>query len=262
MKKREIIWPFFKVIAFALLIVLALLSKKWVFGWFGSSDNVTANGLSVKTKTQEVVEILATSSGSDIGVTVVSKDMPKLTEMQGARDDLYPGTSGSFTFYVNNQSGGDGSYDFSYNVTVENNQFINDEEFTEGFYKDTVTEDRESAKKYIKSHLLFFTNKDGDKYSGWIKPGDAVSGTATYGTPQSVTVYWVWVRTYEQIFNENSDLLAEDTRREIAEHYSRDDNKNLMFFENTMSVESYNMADTAIGVTLKYICYQIEVWGN
>lgn len=246
----------------ALAAVFALLCAMSAFGWFSFSKNVTGNGISVQSKENQTLQIRATAIGEDIGVSEVTKDMDKLSN-DGNTDALYPGASGSFSFYVH-----DGSavrtypYSFHYSVYVENNQFYEGADYPNGFYPYSSEEERAQAKQYINSHLLFFTHKEDGEYSGWIRPdaptlciADATGDDSAY----EVKVYWVWVDIYNRIFEENSGLIAEPTRIEIATYFDNEANIGKIVADGEKSSEAYNTADTLIGVTLKHICFEIDV---
>lgn len=258
--RRKVIASFVKLLFSALLTTFALILMMQGFGWFSTGRSTTASGQHLQTKGVDILEIRANAEGEDIGVTVAEKTMDKLPMDDGTPSTLRPGISGSFSFYVHDGSVGETTpYSFRYGVSVENNQFHEGAAFPEGFYPNISGEEQVRAKDYINAHLLFFTKKEDGKYSGWIKPGNSMGCNVENSSPYQVTVYWVWVSWYQQIFDENSDLIEEGTRQEIAAYYSEEGNKNKMFADGTQTAEAYNMADTFIGVTLKYVCFQIDV---
>lgn len=258
MQRRVVIKSAIGVIFSAALLIFALVSNGWVFGWFSMGHDAASEGMGIITKDAEELEIRAEAGGEDIGVEVLSSEMQTL-KPDGNVTDFMPGVCGSFTFYVKDKSDDEGLYNFVYRVAVDNNQFRNDGEFEKGFYRETGQADRESALAYLRSHLLFFTDKENDIYSGWIKPEDWVELQADAKEPCKVTVYWVWVATYDKIFASGGNLIEENTRLEIAAYYSQEENRDKMFLGGSVSAEAYNMADTLIGVTLKYIYYRVEV---
>lgn len=256
---RRIAGSFAKLFLYAVLAAFAIILLMRGFGWFASIRDPKANGQGLQTKENQMLEIRAVADGEDIGVTVVEQTMDKLPTDGAA---LHPDVSGSFTFYVHDGSDGTVPYAFRYGVCVENNQFHEGANFPEGFYPNTSDEEREAAKQYINAHLLFFTNYENGEYSGWISPGLSVRESVdppADSSPYQVTVYWVWVSWYQQIFEKNSGLIAEKTRQEIEAYFSQAENLGKMFVDGIDDAESYNGADTLIGMTLKYICFQVEV---
>lgn len=257
MQRRVVIKSAIGVIFSAALLIFALVSNGWVFGWFSMGHDASGKGMGIITKDADEPEIRAEENGEDISVEVLRSDMQTLSHVDKVTDFM-PGACGSFTFYVKDKAD-EGAFDFIFKVAVDNDQFKNDAEFEEGFYRETGQKDREAALAYLRSHLLFFTAKENDLYSGWIKPDKEVELRAEAQKPHKVTVYWVWVATYDKIFAADSNLIEENTRREIATYYSQEENHTKMFHGDSVSAEAYNMADTLIGVTLKYVYYRVEV---
>lgn len=262
-QRRKVIGAFAKLFLSALLMALAIFIMMQGFGWFSSLKSVTASGENVHVKGVEDFEIRASAEGENIGVTVAEKTMEKLP-MDGMLSTLRPGISGSFSFYIHCDAAAEtGSYSFRYGVSVENNQFHEGTEYPEGYYPNTDENARTEAKDYINAHLLFFTDMQDGVYSGWISPGYSIRcavDSVADSDPYKVTVYWVWVSWYQQIFDENSSLIEEETRKEIEAYYSDEANINKMFTDGMKTAESYNMADTFVGVTMKYICFQVDVY--
>lgn len=260
MERRKMIRTIIQMTLSALVALFALLSAIGAFGWFATVHNTTGIGTNVQVQNVEELQIRAKPEGNDIGVSVIESTMGKLTVDYNDEESkkLYPGVAGSFSFYVHD--GSDGQFDpyaFTYSVTIENNQFHVDDKYPEGFYKGADDKQKQQALDFINAHLMFFTTKDEKSgYSGWIKPGTTVLCEAK-STPCKVTVYWVWVGKYSEIFVENSGLLKEETRIQVASHFK--DSEKMFPVDMMNSSEGYNVADTLIGVTLKYICFQIEV---
>jgi len=103
-------------------------------------------------------------------------------------------------------------------------------------------------------------------YSGRIAPGEAVRLTATEAdTVQGacpVTVYWVWVPWYSDIFSAESTLMAEADRAQAAAYYADGTHADEMFREGLVNEQGFNEADYIIGTTLKYICFDLTVQGE
>lgn len=255
MTLRDAVKPLIKMLLSALAAILAVLYAIGTFGWFSSAHRVTSNGTDVYTKDVSVLEIRATAAGNDISVSVEENDMERLPFHAGGSTTLHPTSYGSFSFFVNESSSqAQIPYSFLYKVTAENNRFREDE----GFDRNTDAAEREQALIYINSHLLFFLDYDADTglYSNWIRSGELIRCTANQN-PQKVTVYWVWVDQYKQVFEENSGLIEEETRKEIEAYYA--DKAEMMLADGTSPAEAYNVADTLIGMTIKYVCFRVDV---
>lgn len=231
----------------AAMIAFAVFAASVGFSWFTNSVGASATGMSVSAKGS--LEIRAVSGGANIAVMQPSADMKHFgTDLTGIR----PGESGSFTFYVYNP--GRTNFSFSYVLTVTNNEFTDNQ----GFYAGTSEEQREKALQHINAHLLFFRDKNEDgTYSGWIPGGQSEQVTAT-AQEQAVTVYWVWVPWYSDIFASGA-LIAEEDRADIAAYYGSEEHLSEMFESGEKSEDGYNKADYIIGTTLWHMCFDLTV---
>lgn len=232
------------------MIAFAIFAASVGFSWFTNSVGASATGMSVSAKGS--LEIRAVSGGANIAVMQPSADMKHFgsEKLTGIR----PGESGSFTFYVYDP--GSTEFDFSYVLTVTNNEFLPGDT-NKGFYADTTEDMQKKALQHINAHLLFFREKNADgTYSGWIPGGQSEQVTAT-AQEQAVTVYWVWVPWYNDIFASGA-LIAEEDRAKIAAHYG-EEHKADMFDGGEVSEDGYNKADYIIGTTLRHMCFDLTV---
>ena len=230
----------------AALIAFAVFAASVGFSWFTNSVGASATGMSVSAKGS--LEIRADSGRENIAVMQPSADMEHFSaNLTGIR----PGESGSFTFYVYDP--GRTEFDFSYVLTVKNNEFTDNQ----GFYAGTSEEQREAALKLVKAHLLLFKKYENGTYSGWIPGGQSEQVKAT-AQEQAVTVYWVWVPWYSDIFTDSGTLIDSVDRAKIAAYYG---GKHLseMFESSEKSEDGYNRADYIIGTTLRHMCFDLTV---
>ena len=233
------------------MIAFAVFAASVGFSWFTNSVGASATGMSVSAKGS--LEIRAVSGGANIAVMQPSADMKHFgTDLTGIR----PGESGSFTFYVYNPNRAD--FSFSYVLTVTNNEFFPGDTKNKGFYADTTEAMQKEALQHINAHLLFFREKNEDgTYSGWIHGGQSEQVTATV-QEQAVTVYWVWVPWYSDIFASGT-LIAEKDRADIAAYYGSGEHLSEMFESGEKSEDGYNKADYIIGTTLRHMCFDLTV---
>lgn len=232
----------------AAMIAFAVFAASVGFSWFTNSVGASATGMSVSAKGN--LEIRAEEGGKNIAVMAPFADM----EHFGGKNltGIRPGESGSFTFYVYDP--GRTEFDFSYVLTVKNNEFTDNQ----GFYAGTSEEQREAALQHINAHLLFFREKNEDgTYSGWIPGGQSEQVKAT-AQEQAVTVYWVWVPWYSDIFTDSGTLIDPADRAKIAAYYG-EEHKADMFDEGEVSGDGYNKADYIIGTTLRHMCFDLTV---
>lgn len=235
----------------AAMIAFAVFAASVGFSWFTNSVGASATGMSVSAKGS--LEIRAVSDGANIAVMQPSADMKHFGDanLTGIR----PGESGSFTFYVYDP--GRTKFDFSYVLTVTNNEFLPGDA-NKGFYADTTEAMQKEALQHINAHLLFFREKNADgTYSGWIPGGQSEQVKATV-QEQAVTVYWVWVPWYNDIFA-NGTLIAEKDRADIAAYYGSKEHLSEMFESGENSEDGYNKADHIIGTTLRHMCFDLTV---
>lgn len=234
----------------AAMIAFAVFAASVGFSWFTNSAGASATGMSVSAKGS--LEIRADSGGANIAVMQPSADMKHFgVDLTGIR----PGESGSFTFYVYDP--GRTEFDFSYVLSVTNNEFFPGDT-NKGFYADTTEDMQKKALQHINAHLLFFREKNTDgTYSGWIPGGQSEQVKAT-AQEQAVTVYWVWVPWYSDIF-ESGALIAEKDRAKIVEYYGSEEHLSEMFESGEKSGDGYNKADYIIGTTLRHMCFDLTV---
>ena len=236
----------------AAMIAFAVFAASVGFSWFTNSAGASATGMSVSAKGN--LEIRAVSGGANIAVMQPSADMKHFGGANLTR--IRPGESGSFTFYVYDP--GRTKFDFSYVLTVTNNEFFPGDTKNKGFYADTTEDMQKKALQHINAHLLFFREKNVDgTYSGWIPGGQSEQVTAT-AQEQAVTVYWVWVPWYSDIFASGT-LIAEKDRAKIAEYYGSGEHLSEMFESGEKSEDGYNKADYIIGTTLRHMCFDLTV---
>lgn len=235
----------------AAMIAFAVFAASVGFSWFTNSAGASATGMSVSAKGS--LEIRAVIDGENIAVMQPSADMKHFSaNLTGVR----PGESGSFTFYVYNPDRA--NFSFSYVLTVTNNEFFPGDTKNKGFYADTTEAMQKEALQHINAHLLFFREKNADgTYSGWIPGGQSEQVTATV-QEQTVTVYWVWVPWYSDIFARGA-LIAEKDRADIAAYYGSEKHLSEMFESGEKSEDGYNKADYIIGTTLRHMCFDLTV---
>lgn len=235
----------------AAMIAFAVFAASVGFSWFINSAGASATGMSVSAKGS--LEIRAVSDGTNIAVMQPSADMKHFGGANLTR--IRPGESGSFTFYVYNPNRAD--FSFSYVLTVTNNEFFPGDA-NKGFYADTTEAMQKEALQHINAHLLFFREKNTDgTYSGWIPGGQSEQVKAT-AQEQAVTVYWVWVPWYSDIFASGA-LIAEEDRADIAAYYGSEEHLSEMFESGEKSEDGYNKADYIIGTTLRHMCFDLTV---
>ena len=236
----------------AAMIAFAVFAASVGFSWFTNSVGASATGMSVSAKGN--LEIRAVSGGANIAVMQPSADMKHFgsEKLTGIR----PGESGSFTFYVYDP--GRTEFDFSYVLSVTNNEFFPGDTKNKGFYSDTTEDMQKKALQHINAHLLFFREKNADgTYSGWIPGGQSEQVKAT-AQEQAVTVYWVWVPWYSDIFTDSGTLIDPADRAKIAAYYG-EEHKADMFDGGEVSGDGYNKADYIIGTTLRHMCFDLTV---
>ncbi len=244
------------VVVVCWLVSLGLVS----LGWFSDNRQVTGDGQTVQVQSGYHLEIRATANGENIGVSAVEETMSKLP-VDGDEHGLFPGTAGSFSFYVAGSAEDVASgYAYGFSLSARNNEFCQVSGFPERFYPNLSAQQKRQALTYLSSHLLFFTRCEDGVYSGWIRPDDTVRREVASGSfYQKETVYWVWIGEYADITENSRRLFDDPTQAEIAAYYAEPANRDTFTVNGEQTSEAYNAADTIIGITLKYICFQVEV---
>lgn len=241
------------LIRFGSLAVLAFVV--WLFAtiaWFSSNKDVGAGGMGVKvatipfelsstgTVTQEYLDLFEFADDTygegapvtDAADTYSTKGSSKLIWRldAGNNGDSYidgfrPGASGTLTFKIVPNVDEELYVDCKFSVrTFAATYDENDEDEIESLDEvnlTTGTDDQKAAFRYLNSHILFFENRSVsdniETYSGFIgSDGLKVHIPANTPAGQTVTVYWKWVNTIDQLFLKSTDeyedfpLFADD----------------------------------------------------
>lgn len=242
------------VILSFLLVAGAVAAGAVCFGWFSFNERVFGSGAGVSTA-DPVVEIRAERDGEDIGVTAPSAAMSRLPN--GSDGKIRPGSSGEFTFYVRHKTLS--SYSFRFDLSVINDEYAEGEGLFAG------VSDPSEALTFLNSHLIFFEGYSEERgYYDPIFPGEQVqrSVTADGTEPTPVTVYWVWVAWYGDLFTPDGTLIDADSRERIEAYYRAEGKASEMFNGGEIGEEGYNEADFIIGTTLSAVCFRLLVWGG
>lgn len=249
----------------AVMLAVAILGFGFsAFGWFSRNDTVSGSGMSVQVVCGQV-DIFAKVNGTEekVGYDEHSSDMDRFDNGADGNKNIRPGSSGEIGFTVT--KGQLETYGFSYRIEVKNNEYADE---NEGFLPGVSDEGKEQALAFINSHLLFFTRKnENGSYGGWVKSGEKVSCSVKEKENASVTLYWVWIPLYGDIFGDDNALIEEKDREEIKKEYSvvdenGVDKKKEMFSNGDATEEGYNEADFRIGRTLSRICFCLDVRGD
>lgn len=206
-----------------------------------------------------------------------------------------PGASGELAFDIVPEDDNALKVNCKFNlrtfISSENAQTNVTESITE--ITDTSgTDIQKSARNYISGHILFFEHKtvdssDHEIYSGFIGEDGVDITVPAGGNAKSVTLYWKWVNTFDQIFLKTTDsyydypLIADDNTedRDVLEDYIRGNPSKLfsdISAENTAAVQGiaydtdhadsallsalndgYNTADQVIGINLRYFLIEM-----
>lgn len=244
----------------AVILVLAIIAAAIGFSWFSDSTEVSATGMSVSAKGD--LQIRNVSGGDDIGVIEPIETMEKINLAQDPskltdEGSVSPGSSGSFSFYVYNPRRS--NYTFACDMEIVNNQFA----ANHGFYDETSEENQTLALQYANSHIMLFKSKTDGVYSDWIAPGEPLELTAT-SNEQEVTVFWVWVPFYNNIFGDSTAggvEISEADRTAMRDYYAdgMTDHLAKMFGQSGKSSAGYNEADFLFGSTIQKICFDVYV---
>lgn len=243
-----------KLIVLGVLTVFATIPVI-AFGWFSNNNGISASGTGVTVKSLGL-EIRSERNGADISVLEPSEEMKYIKNMiYDDEDKIRPSSSGYFEFYVHNAN--EDEYGFVFNAAVKNNEFS----VGEGFKTPSDAASREKALKYINSHIMMFTEYKDGVYSGYIPTDGSVKRKVTKDNDGGhVVVYWIWIAYYDEIFTDKKNIIEESARKEIADYYSKEENRAKMFEGDEADENGYNQADCVIGTTIQHICFALNVW--
>ncbi|MBO5576702.1 MAG: hypothetical protein J5956_10470 [Ruminococcus sp.] len=229
-QKKRII----KILLLLLLIVLILIFAS--IAWFALNKTVGANTMAVSPADSPFeLETVGYANNDYIDLFNMADSEYEEGAQQGSTnayrtgsaqqirwrldsddDDSYtegfrPGASGSLTFKVVPKGVDSVTVNCKFNIRAfvgNYNDTTGDLESIDEVTSATTDNDQKDACNYINGHILFFENKTtvsgNDVYSGYIG-ADGLNVTATGGNAQTVTVYWKWVNTFDQMVLKSTD---------------------------------------------------------
>ena len=317
-KKRNQKKSLIKLGAMGVLIAVTIIIGS--LSWFTMNTQVESSGMNIKTATlpfdiqssgaapDEYVRLFGLadseySSGTRQGNTN--------TYRTGTYDQIWwrldaddatsystgfrPGASGELTFEIVPKDENALKVNCKFNlrtfISSENAQTNVTESITE-ITATNGTDIQKSARNYINGHILFFEHKtvdssDHEIYSGFIGVDGVDITVPAGGNAKSVTLYWKWVNTFDQIFLKTTDsfydypLIANNNttdRADLIDYIQSNPTK--LFSDisagNTTAVQNidydtdhansallsalndgYNAADQVIGVNLRYFLIEM-----
>lgn len=226
------------LIKFGSLAVFAFVV--WIFAtisWFSSNSSVSGNGMGVSVGANgfelRVSDENEQSQGAKIGYSDLytyidssygendllqtSADHDTIRwRMAGSDDKLKPGAQGELRFKIISSSANIDTLKYSleiecYSASTVINSATNEEEVT-GLTKilqtDTnMAQEKKDGVNYLKSHLMFFTEREGNseanyRYSGFIT--DITDITLAPDANDEAVIYWIWPNTLGQIALDSS----------------------------------------------------------
>lgn len=226
------------LIKFGSLAVFAFVV--WIFAtisWFSQNTSVSGNGMGVSVGANgfelRVSGESEESQGAKIGYsdlyTYIDSSYSENTLLQtaaghdtirwrmaGSDDKLKPGAQGELRFEIISSSANIDTLKYSleiecYSATTVINNTTNEEEVT-GLTKilqtdANMTQEKKDGANYLKSHLMFFTDREGNseadyRYSGLIT--DITDFTLTPDANDEAVIYWIWPNTFGQIALDSS----------------------------------------------------------
>lgn len=205
--------------------------------WFSQNDSVSAGGMGVGVGANgfelRVSGENEEAQGAKIGYsdlyTYIDSSYSENTLLQtaaghdtirwrmaGSDDKLKPGAQGELRFKIISSSANIDTLKYSlevecYSATTEIDTTTNEETVT-GLTKieqtdPNMTQGKKDSANYLKSHLMFFTDREGNseanyRYSGFIT--DITNITLTPDANDEAVIYWIWPNTFGQIALDSS----------------------------------------------------------
>lgn len=199
---------------------------------------------------------------------------------------LRPGSTGTFTFKIHPAAGAS-DLNIRFDLLISGIQRVPGENNGPATFRvvgDSDPQDSHGAEvcRFLKGHVLFFQEKAGGKYSGWVDPEQGLiyslpDHSADDDGSYGVTLYWVWPRTYGQIALEDGDanLLGHSLFTDSQEVPAPDRVKLLERVENhpeefflyegetapsglSERSDGYNGADQVIGEGINYVMVELK----
>lgn len=301
----------------AMFIVLAIFGT---VSWFTHNRLVASSGTSIRTETlsfdiqssgaapAEYVRLFGLAdSGYSSGTRQGETDKYRTEaadqiwwrldsgDTESYTNGFRPGSSGAFEFEIVPKNTKALTVNCKFNLRAfisEENETTNVTESITEITESSGTDLEKNAMRFINGHILFFENKSVDDagneiYSGYIGTDGIDISVPAGGEAKSVTLYWKWVNTFDQIFLKTTDSYYDYP---LIENDNTDDREALIDFiqhnpaklfsdisaENTAAVQSinyaadhaksallsalndgYNAADQAIGVNLRYFLIEM-----
>ena len=150
-----------------------------------------------------------------------------------------------------------------------------------------------TASNYLRGHILFFDDRtmsgSNEIYSGYIAPDEGLTVSVSNGEKTTVTVYWKWVNTFDQMIYKSTDsttdspLFANDNNDDRAAviSYINENYQNILAGISSANAtalanltvgtvgdltssmmddlnENYNTADQIIGVNVDYFLLDVS----
>ena len=243
----------------AMLVIIIVVIVFGSLAWFTMNRDVETSGMGVKvaaipfeltstgTVTQNYLDLFEFADDTygegapvDGGTNEYStKGSSKLIWRLDAENDgssytdgFRPGASGSLTFKIVPNVDEEMYVDCKFGVrTFVATYDENDEDEIESLDEvnlTTGTDDQKAAFRYLNGHILFFENRsvsgNVETYTGFIG-ADGLKVHIPANTPagQTVTVYWKWVNTIDQLFLKSTDSYQDYPLFADANSDDRDD---------------------------------------
>lgn len=317
-KKRNQKKSLIKMGAMGILTLILLIFSS--LSWFTMNTQVDSSGMNIKTATLPF-DIQSSGAATDEYVRLFgladreyssgTKQGNTNTYRTGTYDAIWwrldendstsystgfrPGASGQLNFEIVPKNENALKVNCKFNlrtfISSENAQTNVTESITE-ITDASGTEIQKNARKYINGHILFFEQKNVDNkgheiYSGFIGADGIDITVPAGGNAKSVTLYWKWVNTFDQIFLKTTDsyydypLIEDDNtddREDLVDFIQKNPSKLFSGISaaNTTAVQSidyasdhakssflsalndgYNAADQIIGVNLRYFLIEM-----
>lgn len=317
-KKKNQKKSLIKMGAMGILTLILLIFSS--LSWFTMNTQVESSGMNIKTATLPF-DIQSSGAATDEYVRLFgladseyssgTRQGNTNTYRTGTYDQIWwrldendttsystgfrPGASGELSFEIVPKDENALKVNCKFNlrafISSENSQTNVTESITE-ITDLNGTDIQKSARNYINGHILFFEHKTIDSsnheiYSGFIGADGVDITVPAGGNAESVTLYWKWVNTFDQIFLKTTDsyydypLTADENttdRGKLVDFIQKNPSKLFSGISaaNTTAVQSidydadhsksallsalndgYNTADQIIGVNLRYFLIEM-----
>ncbi len=251
-------------VCFSVAVMAIFIGSKDMFAWFATNRDTDASGQSLHVRESYDLIIRSTSGGPDVSTTTTGNRLSFSAYPAGGV--LRPGLAGAYNAYV---VYGENKLNPTYNLSIS----CMCEPAQDGnAYRDgTTAVEQARAMELAQTHIAFFMRYENGVYSDWLEPGESFTVACTEASvaqeEQCVTIYWMWVRTYEELLPDAASSIAAEDRARMMTHIEANPAQWFLDYDplndtSFLRTYGYNGADTFLANILNEIWFRTDFAGS